>query len=108
MEGVLMATLVENIVSLENEADSIVAKARVEAKEIENSSIAEAEAYRLKLAEETEQKVGAFRKETEEKYQRSIAEAQDELAQALSAMDHIAGSAVREQINRIISRFSEL
>ena len=108
MEGVLMATLVENIVSLENEADLIVAQARVEAKEMEKSSIAQAEAYRSKLAEKTEQKVAAFRKETEEKSQRTIAEAQDELAQALSAMDHIAGSVVREQINRIISRFSEL
>ncbi len=52
-----MATLVEDIVSLEKEADAIVAQARAEAKELEKSAIAEAEAYRRKLAEETEQKI---------------------------------------------------
>ena len=86
--------LVENIVSLENEADSIVAQARVEAKEIEKSGIAEAEAYRRQLAEETDQKISAFPRETEERHKHSIAEAEKELAQALDAMDQISGSSI--------------
>jgi hypothetical protein len=102
-----MANLVENIVSLENEADSIVAQAHVKAKETEQSTIAEIEAYRRKLANETEQKVSAFLRETEEKHQLSIAEAQKELVQALSAMDQIPGGILRKQIDRIVTRFSE-
>jgi hypothetical protein len=99
--------LVENIVSLENEADSIVAQARAEAKEIEQSAVAEIEAYRRQLAEETEQKIFAFQGETEGKHKHSIAEAEKELAQVLAAVDQILGSVLREQIDRIITRFSE-
>ena len=99
--------LVENILSLENEADSIVAQARAEAKEIEQSAIVEVEAYRHQLAEETEQKISAFQRETEEKHKHSIAEAEKELAQALDAVDQTSGSVLREQIDRIITRFSE-
>ena len=99
--------LVENILSLENEADSIVAQARVEAKEIEQSAIVEVEAYRRQLAEETEQKISAFQRETEEKHQLFVAEARKELDRTLDAMDQIAGGVLREQINRIVARFSE-
>jgi hypothetical protein len=99
--------LVETILSLENEADSIVAQARAEAKEIERSADAEVEAYRRQLAGETEQKISAFRKETEEKHHLFIAEARKELDQTLDAMDRIAGAVLREKINRIVGRFSE-
>ena len=99
--------LVENIVSLENEADSIVAQARVEAKEIEQSAIVELEAYRRQLAEETEEKVSTFQRETGERHKHSIAEAEKELAQALDAVDQISGSVLREQMDRVITRFSE-
>jgi hypothetical protein len=99
--------LVENILSLENEADSIVAQARAEAKEIEQSAIVEVEAYRRQLAEETEQKISAFEKKTEERHKHSIGEAEKELAQALDAVDQILGGVLREQIDRIITRFSE-
>ena len=99
--------LVENIVSLENEADSIVAQARVEAKEIEQSAIVELEAYRRQLAEETEEKVSTFQRETGERHKHFIAEAEKELAQALDAVDQISGSVLREQMDRVITRFSE-
>lgn len=103
-----MATLIEEIVSLEKEADTIVANARAEAKEIEKSAIAEAERYRRRLAEETKLKISVFQRETEEKHELSIAEAQRELAQSLDATDQIAGDVTREQIDRIVTRFSEL
>ena len=103
-----MATLVENIVSLEKEADAIVAKARVEARELEKSTLAEAEAYRWKLTNDSGQKVSAFQKEMDEKCQLSIGEAQKELARALDAIDQIADVKVKEQIDRIVTRFSEL
>jgi vacuolar-type H+-ATPase subunit H len=99
--------LVENILSLENEADSIVAQARAAAKEIERSADAEVEAYRRQLAEETEQKSSAFRKETEGKHHLFIAEARKELDQTLDAMDEIADGVLREKINQIVTRFSE-
>ncbi len=103
-----MATLVEDIVSLEKEADQLVAKARAEAKEIEKSAIAEAEGYRQKLAVETDQKIAAYQREMEAKHQRLISEAQKELVKTLDAADRIPAETLRAQRDRIIGRFSEL
>jgi hypothetical protein len=103
-----MATLVEDVVSLEKEADAIVAQTRAEAKELEKLVIAEAEAYRRKLAEETDQKVSAFQREMEEKHNGSVAEAERDLAQALSAIDQIADGRLKEQIEKIVTQFREL
>ena len=103
-----MAALVENIVALEKEADAIVAQARTEAKEIEKSAIGEAESYRRRLAEDTEKKVTAFKKEMEEKHQRSVAETQKELGQTLDAIDQIEGDTLKKQIDKILTRFGEL
>ncbi len=100
--------LVENILSLENEADRIVAEAHAEAEEMEKAALLEAEAYRRKLAEETDKKVLAFQKEAEEKHQRSVADVQKELARALTAVDQIESAVLKRQVDRIITKFSEL
>lgn len=102
-----MAPLVEDVVSLEKEADAIVAQARAEAKELEKLAIAEAEAYRRKRTEETDQKVLTFQKEMEEKHQRSVAETEKDLARDLSAIDEIPGHMLKEQINKIVAKFGE-
>ena len=103
-----MAALVEDVVSLEKEADAIVAQTRAEAKELEKLTIAEAEAYRRRLAEETDQKVLAFQKEMEEKHKGSVAETERDLGRALNAIDQIAGDVLKEQIYRIVAKFGEL
>ncbi len=103
-----MAALVETIVSLENEANAMLAQARSEAREIEESGVAEAEAYRRRLAEETDQKVLAFQREMEERHKGAVAEMEKELAQALDNMDRIPDETMKEQIYRIVTRFSEL
>jgi hypothetical protein len=104
----LMANLVEDVVSLEKEADAIVALARAEAKELEQLAIAEAEAYRRKLAEETDQKVLAFQKEMEEKHKGSVAETEKDLVGALNAIDQIADGRLKEEIEKIVTKFREL
>ena len=103
-----MAALVEDIISLEKEADAIVAQARAEAKELEKLAFADAEAYRRKLAEETDQKILDFQKEMEKQYQGSVAQTEKDLALALNAIDQIGSGTIKEQINKIVIRFSEL
>lgn len=103
-----MAALVEDVLSLEKEADAIVAQARAEAKELEKLAIAEAETYRRKLAEETDQKVSAFQKEIEEKHKGSVAETEKELVQTLSSVDQLPDGRLKEQIEKIVSKFREL
>lgn len=103
-----MVTLVEKIVSLESEADSIIAAAHDNAHELEKSAMADVEAYRRKLSGDAEAKVSSFQKEMEVKHKASAVEAEEELVRALGAVDQIAGTIVREQIDRIINRFAEL
>ena len=103
-----MANLVEDVVSLEKEADLMVAQAYAEAKELEQLAIAEAEAYRRRLAEETDQKVLAFQKEMEDKHQGSVAETERDLGRALNAIDQIAGDVLKEQTYKIVAKFGEL
>jgi hypothetical protein len=102
-----MASLVEDVVSLEKEADAIVAQARAEAQELEKLTVAEAEAYRRKLAEETDQKVSAFQKEMEEKHKDSVAEMEKELVQTLSSIDRLPDGRLTEQIEKIVAKFRE-
>ncbi len=103
-----MAALVEDVVSLEKEADAIVVQAHAEAKELEKLTVADAEAYRRKLAEETDQKISAFRKEIEEKHQDAVAETEKELTRTLNAIDQIDSEVLEEQIGKIVTKFSEL
>ena len=103
-----MANLVEDVVSLEKEADVIVAQAYAEARELEQLAIVEAEAYRRKLAEETDQKVLAFQKEVEEKHKGSVAETEKDLVRALNAIEQIADGRLKEEIEKIVTKFREL
>jgi hypothetical protein len=106
-EGARMDTLVEKIVSLENEADSIIAGARAEAQKLEKSVSADIEAYRRKLSEDTEAKVSLFQKQMEERHKVSVVEAEGELVRSLGAVDQIADNVLREQIDRIVNKFCE-
>ncbi len=103
-----MATLVEDVVSLEKEANAVVTQAHAEAKELEKLAVAEADAFRRKLGEETEQKILAFQKEAEERYEGSVAETEKDLTRRLSAIDEIDSRAVKEQIEKIVTQFGEL
>jgi vacuolar-type H+-ATPase subunit H len=103
-----MDTLVEEIVSLENEADSIVAAARHEAHELEKSVMADVETYRRKLSEDMETKVSSFQKEVDTKHKAAVIEAEAELVRALGAVDRIADHILKKQIDRIVGRFSEI
>jgi hypothetical protein len=107
-EGSRMATLVETVVSLENEANAIVAQAHAEAKELESSTAAELEAYRQKVAQATEQKVLAVQGEMEEKHKRAVEELERDLVLALDVMERIPGEKIERQIQRILTRFDEL
>jgi F0F1-type ATP synthase membrane subunit b/b' len=103
-----MVTLVEKIVSLESEANSIIAAAHDKAHELEKSAMADAEAYRRKLSVDTDEKVSLFQKQMEEKHTAAVAEAEAELVRALGAVDQITDDVLRKQIDRIVNKFSEI
>ncbi len=101
-------SLVESIVSLEKEANAIVKNASAEAKAIEKSAVEEMEVYRQRLAEEISKKVIDFQVEMEEKYKVAVAETEKDLRRTLSDIDQIDSEVLKEQIEKIVAKFSEL
>ena len=99
-----MATLVKDIVSLEKEAESIIACAREEAKQLEEVCGEEIVAYRENMTEETNQRISQFRKEAEETFKVAMDEAERELSTALYDLEHIPDNLIQTQVARIVSR----
>jgi hypothetical protein len=103
-----MATLVDDVLNLEKEADRIVSEAHSEAQKLEKSALLEIEEYRRSATREMERKIADFAKQSEEKYRISLAEIESDLEKQLDTVDRIPGDAIRKQLKRIFARFSEL
>lgn len=101
-----MASLVENIISLENEADGIIEKARSGSKNIIGSVDDEIARYRDQLAGELESRLADFRKGTENKFQAAIAEASKEHALRLNSVKELPESFTNLQVEKILDRFN--
>jgi vacuolar-type H+-ATPase subunit E/Vma4 len=104
VKGIGMIALVEKIVSLENEAESIVARAHEEAKRLEKDSEEETASYRRKLADEMEQRIAAFSSEREKMHQTAMTGAEGELKAALDAVDQIPPNILQDKVELIMSR----
>ncbi len=102
-----MASLIENVVSLEQEADAVVAAAHAEAKEIEKRSVEELAARRAALESDAAARVEAFRQAAEARYAEELAEAEREFEAASSALRRLDAKAVERQADRVVARFGE-
>ncbi len=101
-----MASLVENIISLENEADGIIEKARAGSKDIIGSVNDEIARYRDRLAGELESRLADFREKAEKKFQEAIAEASKEHALRLNSVKELPESFANPQVEKILDRFN--
>lgn len=102
-----MKTLVDHVLSIENEAAGILEVARAEAKRIEQDAGVGAAALRAAAATDAAQRVAAFREAAREKLERDIAAAEAEGKRALAALEHIRGETIERQVQRVIARFRE-
>ena len=102
-----MATLVDDIVALEREADSIIAQAHAEAKQLEEAAHSEIAAFRQAIARQVEERVAVFRGETEKRHRKAVEEAESVLALSLKAIDETPEEVLKKQVDRIIARFCE-
>lgn len=102
-----MASLIENVVSLEQEADAVVAAAHAEAKEIEKRSVEELAARRAAIETDAAARVEAFRQAAEARYAGELAEAEREFEAASSALRRLDAKAVERQADRVVARFGE-
>jgi len=103
-----MLTLVEDVINLENEAESIIAHARTEAKQLEKAYEEEITANHQKIIEEMNGKIAEFQKKAEEAYRTALSEAERDLEESLEALNRISDDVLEAQTERIVARLSKL
>lgn len=101
-----MTSLVENIISLENEAEDIIEKARAGSKEIIRSVDDEIARYRDHLTGELETRLAHFRTEAEKKFEEIVADTSKEHERHLRSVRELPDSFAALQIERVLDRFN--
>lgn len=103
-----MASLIENVVSLEVQAGKTVEAAHAQAKEIENGVKSELRRHQAALEEDTTRRVEAFRAEAEVRYQEELEKAKRDFEKACSRIEGLDDARIRRQVDRVLARFREL
>lgn len=101
-----MASLIDNIISLEKEADLIVEQAQADSKKILKASEDEIARYRGELTAQLEARLARFRTEAEERYQDSLAGITRKRSEKLDALARLSDDYIVLQAKKIIDRFN--
>ena len=100
-----MATLIEDIIILEKEADEVIERAHQEARKISEDAEKEFLEYQENLARELENRLAAFEKEVMEKHAESIVEVEKRLSMLLGEIEALPEERLLRQVQSILLRF---
>ena len=103
-----MKSLVESILSLEEEANGVLESIHAEAEAIEEDTAAKIQAIQDEAAANVAQRVAAFREQATKKHEQDIADAARESQQALHAVAQVSGDLIQTQAQHIVQAFCEL
>jgi len=103
-----MSSLVQSILTIENEASNVVARAHEEAAALAKQADEKIAAQRAALAEETARRIEEFRKSAAERHEKDLAGAEAAHRAALDAIDQIPQSRIQQEVDRIIDAFRGL
>ncbi|MCC6694633.1 MAG: hypothetical protein IT365_03280 [Candidatus Hydrogenedentes bacterium] len=103
-----MSTLIENILSLEQEASAMVAKAHEEALALAQQAEEQIQAHRAAVAEETGRRIEAYRSQTQVRHEEEVVEANERYAKAAESIEQVPQAALRKQIELIANTFRGL
>jgi F0F1-type ATP synthase membrane subunit b/b' len=101
-----MASLIDSIVSLEKEADLIVEQARINSKNIHETTEDEIARYRKELTEDLEVRLQKFKDEAEKRYQDALAVINRKRSEKLDALMRLHDDYIVLQAKKIIDRFN--
>lgn len=101
-----MASLIDNIISLEKEADLILERAQASSKNIHKATEDEIARYRNELAGELETRLKQFKAEVEKRYQDSLAEVNRKRSEKLDSLTRLPDDYIVLQAKKIIDRFN--
>ncbi len=102
-----MKTLIDKVLSLENEAERVLDKARQEAKAIDDN--ADAQIARIQLEDEAAllRRIDEYRNTATQKHQDEAAQARAALVQEIERVKRVPQSLLNEQAAKIVTRFCE-
>jgi len=102
-----MPTLIERVLSIENAANEIVARAQQEAHAVQTAAETRLGSIRDELAAATDQRVEAYRAEARMRHEASMARADQAYRAALAALDAIPAERTGALAARVVAQFSE-
>ncbi len=101
-----MASLIENILSLEKEADRLVDDAHARSKDILKSADDEFSLFREQETKKLEGRIAHLREKHEKEYNDHVSRASQEHARKMKSVQQLSEQFVNQQVNKIIDRFN--
>lgn len=102
-----MPALIDNILSLEQQANDIVAKAQADAKAVTARAESDIADARKRLSAETDARLSAYAQEANERQARELADVETELRASLAAIDGISPSTIQQFAARVAEAFQQ-
>lgn len=102
-----MASLIEDVLSIENQANEIVAKAHAESKNLEKTALTEIERVRQEIDAQTAQRVEAFRADALKRNQEALAAEKQEAARHIASLDRLDAGLVQKLSGMVVTKFRE-
>ena len=103
-----MSTLIENILSLEQEASATVAKANEEAAAVAKQVEDQIQAHRAAVSEETGRRINEYRVQAQVRHEQEVAQANEHYSKAAAAIEQVPQATLRKQIDFIANTFRGL
>jgi len=100
-----MASLIEDVLSIESQANQILAKAQSDAKALEKSALADIKRAAVEIEERVAQRVETYRREAEQKHQAALAAEKQESARRLSSLDRLDARLVEKLSGLVVAEF---
>lgn len=100
-----MASLIEDVLSIESQANDIVAKAQSDAKALEKSVQTDIDRVAAEIEARTAQRVETYRRDAEQKHQAALAAEKQESAHRLAALERLDPGLVEKLSALILTEF---
>ncbi len=100
-----MASLIEDVLSIESRANDIIIKAHADAKNLEKSAQAEIDRAVAEIEARTAQRVEAYRRDAEEKQKAALAAEKADLACRTSVLERMDPAHIERMAGLVVAEF---
>jgi len=103
-----MGSIINDVITIEKEADSILENAYAEAKRIEKECEEKIRSYENEKRLKLEESIATYKKKAEEEFKESLKRLEEEEKSLLESIDLIHNDAIERHAEAIVSKLFEL